>query len=90
MLRDPIVSEYDKENDNITDKVASNTVNNNNITCDECGANFADEDELYDEYFWFNHRSNVCNIRYAGCHTKPSENPQSVDQLHVITAGHII
>ena len=44
-----IVSDNDIENEfHISQKAALNTLNTNNITCNECGEIFPDEDELYD------------------------------------------
>ena len=73
------VSEYEHENEqenettDISWKVALKTLNTDTLTCDECGAIFPDEEELYDEHYWFNHRSSACDLKYEGCQTKPSD-----------------
>ena len=64
---------YDNQDMNIYQKVALNTLSSEIINCYECDAKFPDEPELYDELFWFIHRSIVCNLKYKGCHTKPSD-----------------
>ena len=82
---DEVVSDDNMENEimHISQKVAFNTLSTNILTCDDCGANFPDEAELYDEHFWFNHRESVCVLKYSGCLTKPSENPHPFNQWYV-------
>ena len=67
--------------------MAPNTLSTNILTCDECGASFPDEDELYDEHFWFNHRSNVYTYTYTildiKYHIQPSDYPHPLNQWYV-------
>ena len=75
--------EMDNQTTSIQQKVNLNTLSINSITCDECGASFPDEAELYDEHFWFNHRPKACELKYSGCHTKPSVNLHPFNQWYV-------
>ena len=61
-------------------------------TCHECVASFPDEFELYYEIFWFNHRSNVCNLKYKGLISNQLTIPipSTSGMCHVLTVGHII
>ena len=73
----------DNQDMDIYQKVALNTLSSEIVTCDECDAKFPDEPELYDEHSWFNHRPNVCNLKYKGCHTKPSDDDHPFSQCTI-------
>ena len=60
------------ENETEADKIIK-------LECDLCNAIFSDY-ELHDEHVWFNHREELCRLKYKGCQAVLSiyPHPQSL------------